>query len=102
MAAKPCGTKVAVKTELEAAGFTILKEKQTSLTEERAREFYRTATSATNLSHFFVGGESGNKFWADDTSKHPELVSMARLSFQSTFIGWKRGISKMGKSGRST
>eukprot|EP00913_Durusdinium_trenchii_P026721 g25068.t1 len=35
---------VAVKTELEAAGFTILKEKQTSLTEERAREFYRTAT----------------------------------------------------------
>ncbi|CAK9030418.1 Adenylate kinase isoenzyme 1 (AK 1) (ATP-AMP transphosphorylase 1) (ATP:AMP phosphotransferase) (Adenylate monophosphate kinase) (Myokinase) [Durusdinium trenchii] len=34
---------VAVKTELEAAGFTILKEKQTSLTEERAREFYRSS-----------------------------------------------------------
>lgn len=31
---------VAIKTEIEAAGFTILKEKQTTLTEERAFEFY--------------------------------------------------------------
>lgn len=33
---------VAIKTELEAAGFTVLREKQTTLTEERAKEFYRT------------------------------------------------------------
>lgn len=32
---------MAIKTELEAAGFTVLKEKQTTLTEERAKEFYR-------------------------------------------------------------
>ena len=32
---------VAIKTELEAAGFTVLKEKQMTLTEERAKEFYR-------------------------------------------------------------
>ena len=32
---------VAIKTELEAAGFTVLREKQTTLTEERAKEFYR-------------------------------------------------------------
>eukprot|EP00438_Fugacium_kawagutii_P027260 Skav214353 [mRNA] locus=scaffold86:473721:476925:+ [translate_table: standard] len=33
---------VAIKTELEAAGFTILREKQTTLTEARAKEFYRS------------------------------------------------------------
>eukprot|EP00440_Ansanella_granifera_P026489 gb/GFBE01028772.1/.p1 GENE.gb/GFBE01028772.1/~~gb/GFBE01028772.1/.p1 ORF type:complete len:586 (+),score=181.62 gb/GFBE01028772.1/:1-1758(+) len=32
---------VAIKTEIEAAGFTVLKEKQTTLSEERAQEFYR-------------------------------------------------------------
>eukprot|EP00931_Biecheleriopsis_adriatica_P024991 TRINITY_DN1544_c0_g1_i1.p1 TRINITY_DN1544_c0_g1~~TRINITY_DN1544_c0_g1_i1.p1 ORF type:complete len:1441 (-),score=400.02 TRINITY_DN1544_c0_g1_i1:104-4426(-) len=32
---------VAIKTEIEAAGFTVLREKQTCLTEERAKEFYR-------------------------------------------------------------
>lgn len=32
---------VAIKTELEAAGFTVLREKQTTLTEERSKEFYR-------------------------------------------------------------
>ena len=36
-----CG-QVAIKTEIEAAGFTVLKEKQTTLSEERAKEFYRT------------------------------------------------------------
>lgn len=36
---------VAIKTEIEAAGFTVLKEKQTTLSEERAKEFYRSSKS---------------------------------------------------------
>mmetsp|Transcript_8490 Transcript_8490/g.20114 ORF Transcript_8490/g.20114 Transcript_8490/m.20114 type:complete len:1467 (+) Transcript_8490:60-4460(+) len=40
---------VEIKTELQAAGFTVLKEKQTTLTEERAKEFFRTMKDEPNF-----------------------------------------------------
>jgi len=50
---------VAIKTELEAAGFTVLKEKQTTLTEERAKEFYRTLSDDPAFSALVKEASSG-------------------------------------------
>jgi len=41
---------LAIKNEIDAAGFTVLKEKQTTLTEERAKEFYRDSVDKPSFS----------------------------------------------------
>eukprot|EP00435_Cladocopium_sp_Y103_P031288 s2932_g7.t3 len=50
---------VAIKTELEAAGFTVLREKQTTLTEERAKEFYRTLSNEPSFPALVKEAASG-------------------------------------------
>eukprot|EP00437_Effrenium_voratum_P048713 CAMPEP_0181525952 /NCGR_PEP_ID=MMETSP1110-20121109/69233_1 /TAXON_ID=174948 /ORGANISM="Symbiodinium sp., Strain CCMP421" /LENGTH=1445 /DNA_ID=CAMNT_0023656773 /DNA_START=54 /DNA_END=4392 /DNA_ORIENTATION=- len=50
---------VAIKTELEAAGFTVLKEKQMTLTEERAKEFYRSLQDMPFFGHLVKEASSG-------------------------------------------
>lgn len=50
---------VAIKSEIEAAGFTILREKQTTLSEERAKEFYRDLKDHPSYSSIVKEATSG-------------------------------------------
>ena len=49
----------AIKTELEAAGFTVLKEKMTRLTEARAEEFYRKMKGTASFAGLVKEASSG-------------------------------------------
>jgi len=50
---------MAIRTEIGSAGFTILKEKQTTLTEERAKEFYRDLAEEPSFSAIVKEASSG-------------------------------------------
>ncbi|CAE8599456.1 unnamed protein product, partial [Polarella glacialis] len=58
---KPDGVShlVAIKAEIEAAGFTVLKEKQVTLTEERAAEFYKDQQGKPSFSALMKEACSG-------------------------------------------